>query len=81
MILVLFFGIAAAQFWVGHQFGAAWRFISALAGLLVWLLIRPWRLALLSQESRREVFSYGTGAFAGWLVCAAFFYWRHYHAA
>jgi len=78
VIIVLMLGIVAMEIWVDWQFGAAWGFISAFAGLALWLLIRPWKLALLSQESRRQVLISGTFTLISILVSAGLSYWKHW---
>lgn len=76
IVLLLFFCIAASQFIVAHFCGRAWGFVASVADLGVWLLARPWKLGLLSGDSRQEVFILGTIGFIGWVARAAILYWR-----
>lgn len=76
VVLLLFFSIATGQFVIGHFYGSAWGFAASLVGLAIWLLIRPWRLGLLSLESRREVCIFGTLTFVGWALRTALAYWK-----
>ena len=76
VILLLFLAIAIGQLWVSHHYSPGWGFVSAVAAVAIWLVIRPWRLGLLSQDSRREVCLWSTLVLVGWMMRAALEYWK-----
>ena len=71
VIVVLFMFLGGARPIVAHFYGGGWGFVANVIALAIWLLIRPWRLGLLSPDSRREVRVVGTFAFALWVLLSA----------
>jgi hypothetical protein len=76
VIILLYASLALSRVIVVHFYGNGWGFVTAVIALTVWLSIRPWRLGLLSKDSRREVFVLGTFWFVAWVLLSALAYWK-----
>jgi hypothetical protein len=69
--------------YVGSWFGRVWELAAAALAIPVWLVIRPWRIGLLSVETRESMKGWTVGLFVVLLLFHIFLFilWHEHHAA
>lgn len=77
LVIVIFFAFGASRYVVEHFWGRGWAAVAAAAAAAAWFILRPSRLGLISDTSRRDIFWGGAIPLCGLALLAAVAYWKN----